>query len=236
MRKYQVVMGCLAILVLMAMLTGCPQEPEVVEVDDYEMPLEDEVAVGDPSTVGDLMAQWPSSFVMHIDFLDKETEETESATMTMMMGADGPSKMRMEMEDEAGAFVLDYEEMVMRSWDDETGQGMMMSLVGAEEDAEVEGVANPYGEVDADAPIVDSEVIDGVDCWVAEYVIEGEETARIWYAKDTGLVQRIESDTVLANYSYSDIGTVDASVFEVPEGIEMLDLSDLEGMMDMELE
>lgn len=238
MRKYQVLLACMTVLAMlsMVMLTGCPtqEEPDMV-VDPFAEETIGNGMVEDPQTVSDIMGAWPSSFVMHIEFEDKETGETESATMTMMMGADGPSKMRMEMPEEAGVFILDHQEMMMYSWDEASGQGMMMSLAGVEEDAGMEGVANPYGEVDPETTIVGDEVVDGVDCWVAEYTAEGEE-ARIWYSKENGLVQRIETDTMVANYSYSDVGTVSEDAFEVPEGIEMMDLSDLGDLGGLELE
>lgn len=240
MRKYQIVLGCLTIIALLGMtvLTGCPgrDEPDMI-YDEADLSDVDPAMEGDPQTVADLMVHWPSSFVMDISFEDKETGETETATMTMMMGADGPAKIKMVVPGEAGAFILDQEEMMMYSWDESSGQGMMMSLEGAEEDAEMEGIANPYGEVDTDAQIVGSETIDGVDCWVVEFISsEDEEEARIYYAKENGLVQRVETDTMVANYSYSDIGTVSPEVFEVPEGIEMMDLSELGNLGDLDFE
>lgn len=243
MRKYHAVLGGLAMLALvsMVMLTGCPspEEPEMI-VDDPDYDFVEDDIVGEPETVADLMRAWPSSFVMEVDFEDKETGEKESATMTMLMGDDGPAKIKMEVPDEAGAFILDHQNMMMYSWDEASGQGMKMSLADIEEDTDMEGPANPYGEVDPGTAIIGSETIDGVDCWVVEYVSTEDETATIYYAKENGLVQRIETDTMIANYTYSDIGTVSEDAFEVPDNIELMDLSDLgdlgglEGLEDLE--
>ncbi len=237
MRKYQIILGSLALLALLAITAGCPapEDPELGIEPTPPMNDIDDVEVTEVNTVGDLLAAWPSSFVMEIDFEDKDTGETESLTMTMTMGDDGPAKMKMEHEEEPGAFILDYEDMMILSWDVESGHGMQLPLSEDEDGEDLEGVANPYGEIDLDTPIVGSETIDGVECWVAEYTVD-DETAKIYYAKNNGLVQRIESDTIIATYSYSDIDAVDDSVFEVPEGIELMDLSELGDLEDMMVE
>ena len=103
------------------------------------------------------------------------------------------------------------------------------------ESGEGEGTEMPTIDVDsfdADAAIVGSETIDGVDCWVVDTTVkvEGNE-AKIWVGKEDGLLRQAEAEGEVIKFTYDKINAVPDSEFELPEGIEIIDMAEMmEGM------
>lgn len=69
--------------------------------------------------------------------------------------------------------------------------------------------------------VVGSEIIDGKDCLVIEYIAQGEDV-KMWLWKDYGLPIRIEADEQarIDNISFADIPD---SLFELPAGVEIME-------------
>ncbi len=243
MRKLQIVLGLLATaaLVLTFALAGCGKQAQETAdggLEDSAMPPGDtgEAMPGgeapdtqaEPQTLADIMKRWPSSFVMKMTIEDTESGQTHETVMTMKMGDEGPEKIKMQAAEELGTMVIDYQEKMMYAWDEGEGQGMQVPLT----EAEAQDPANPYDNADPNAKITGSETVDGVDCWVVETSEDGE-TVTSYVAKDTGLVKKVEHPRGTITYEYAQINEVPDSAFEVPSDIEMMDLSDVEGMRDM---
>ncbi|MEA3401337.1 MAG: hypothetical protein U9R79_08885 [Armatimonadota bacterium] len=239
MRAAKTVLVLAVALVGTAAMMGCPKKaPEAEEegIMPGELPGEAGAPEGEPGaaageakTMADIVGHWPSSFVMDV-YTEDASGEKHTATMTMMMGEGGVSKIKIEPTDEPGVMVMDNEEKVMYSWDPDQGRGVRVALTEPDAEAEAQAPANPYDDVDPDAPIIGSETVDGVECWTVETSAGEGETEKVWIAKDDGLYRKMQSGDTTFTYEYSQVGEVPASTFEVPEDVEFMDLSDLEEM------
>ncbi|MGC9317484.1 MAG: hypothetical protein ACP5KN_05540 [Armatimonadota bacterium] len=223
-----------------AAMLGCPKkspEPSGEAIAPGDMPggagppegepgEEAGPMAGEAKTVADIMTRWPSSFVMDVHIEDAASGQEHTATMTMMMDEGTVSKVKIESAEEAGVVVMDNEEKMMYSWDPGKGQGMKMPLT----ETEAQDPANPYDNVDPEAAISGSETIDGVECWTVETSAGEGETAKVWIAKDDGLVRKMQSGDTTITYDYSQVGEVPASAFEPPKDIELMDLSEMQDL------
>lgn len=240
MRKYMTIAAlvCAIALVMTTVLTGCGEQQQDAEMempvdpaapDPAEAPADDatgEEVSGDVEELADIMAKWPESFVMTATTEDKSTGETTTATASMMIGDQKPVKIKAEVPE--GTFIADYEENVMYTW--ETGGDTAMKIGMGQMQ---ESMENPYAELDPDTKITGSETIDGVDCWVVETTDNDGATVTSWVAKDNGLVQKMESDKAIVTYEYDRVGSVPASEFEVPEGMEIQEMPEMGEMPQM---
>ncbi len=75
--------------------------------------------------------------------------------------------------------------------------------------------------------IVGEETIDGKDCLVIEYSTE-EQTVKAWIWKEYGLPIKTESvvgsELILSEVKNIEFDEIDDSVFEIPEGIEIVEI------------
>lgn len=235
MRKYRTIFVCTGVIALLiGALAGCgeqpPQEegpegplrPEVGEAETSDDAGTDDTAAGEPADgearmLADVIGKWPSSFIMTATIEEKDSGTTHTSTVAMKMGETEPLRMKTEMDE--GGMIMDYEDDVMYTWDAASGVAMKMDIPETEE-----GTPNPYEDIDPDTRITGSETINGVDCWVAETTDDDGNTITTWVAKDNGLMQRMESDDVIVNYEYEQIGSVPDSEFELPEGMTVQEM------------
>jgi len=123
--------------------------------------------------------------------------------------------------------LMDKAEGVIYAYSPELETVMKMAMEGGED----EGTEMPTIDVDsfdADAAIVGSETIDGVDCWVVDTIVkeEGNE-AKVWVGKQDGLLRQAEAEDKVIKFTYDKINAVPDSEFELPEGIEILDMAEM---------
>ncbi len=81
--------------------------------------------------------------------------------------------------------------------------------------------------------VVGSETIDGKECIIAEYTVEGHST-KMWIWEDNGFPLKIESKTAQGTLTieHKDISfdCADDSVFEIPESSGSFEMPDIPGM------
>ena len=157
---------------------------------------------------------------------ESEGEAAEEAGQTMTMKMDGAraTKMRMQEEGPEGieVMILDFENGVMLSYNTATNEGFKLPIG----EQEAEEAPAPWEDYNPDQKILGSETIDGVDCWIVE--ITGDEgPGKMWIGKQDGLMRRGEAPGGTAVFTITEVNSVPDSAFEVPEGIELSDMSDL---------
>ncbi len=83
---------------------------------------------------------------------------------------------------------------------------------------------------------VGSDTIDGKDCTVFEYDMEGAKT-KMWIWEDKGIPLRVETTTpegmMVIEYTDIDFDCASDSMFELPEGVDVMDMGEMPGMPDM---
>jgi len=222
------------------LLAGCPgqPEPEVTAGVGPEEPADAGVtpegsapsteaapSTGQVSKLGDVLARMPQSFAATVTMTSADGQ-SQSMSIAMQMRDGQPLRMKSAAAEEQGVLVVDYEAKKMYSWDSAKGEGVVLPL----SDVEANAPENPYADVDPEREITGSEVIDGVECWIAEMTNDQGQTVTTWYAKADGLVRKVTIDGTTITYAYSQIGEVPDSEFAVPEGISLTDMSDMPGM------
>ncbi len=242
MRIGSVTLGCLAVvaLLLIGVMAGCGEKPDTGEVsiptpETAPGTVPDEGSAQAPAadipesaeTMADVLEtfQIPSSFVMTVTTQAEGEEPEQSGTMTVMMDGPQMAKMRMEEEGEEGSevMIMDFEGNVMISYNTATKEGFQFPL----NEDEAENVPDVTEGYNPDYRILGSETVDGVDCWIVE--VTGEEgEGKMWIGKADGLMRKAEAPEGTQIMSYTDINEVSESVFDVPEDIELADMSDMQ--------
>ncbi len=239
MRRYQLVLGCVTVatLLVMGLMGGCGEKPQETDMIEPPMPAGQPPDGGPPAadipadaeTLSDVLGsfQMPTSFVMTIVESSGEAAEESGARIAMKMDGEQAAKMRMEEEGGAEVLIMDLGASVMYSYNTSSNEGFKMPL--GEEEAQ--GAPAPWEDYDPEAKVVGSEEMDGVDCWVVE-VTGDDGPGKMWIGKRDGLMRKAEGPDGSAVFTYTDIDAVADSEFDVPEGIEMTDWSELGEMME----
>jgi len=123
--------------------------------------------------------------------------------------------------------LVDRTESVIYAYSPEMETAMKMPMEGGEG----EGTEMPTIDVDSfdpAVPIVGSETIDGTDCWVMDTTLKQEEKeSKVWVGKEDGLLRQVEAEGEVVKFTYDKINAVPDSEFELPEGIEIMDMSEM---------
>jgi len=242
MRTGWVVLGCLAVVALMLMgtLAGCGEKPQTSDIVEVPTPetapgvTPDEGGAGAPAadipesaeTLADVLGtfQIPSSFVMTVT-TEGEEEAQRSGTMTVKMAGPQMARMRMEEEGDEGSevMIMDFENKVMTSYNTTTNEGFQFPI----SDEEAADAPDPTEGYNPEFRVLGSETIDGVDCWIVEVTGEQGE-GKMWIGKADGLMRKAEEAGGTQTMSYTDINEVPDSAFEVPAGVTLTDMSDIQ--------
>lgn len=155
----------------------------------------------------------------------------EGETITQVVKLEAGEPVRMKIEQEEGWVMMDMAEKVMYMYSPEAGGVLKMPMDGGEgaEEMPVIGTEN----FETDVPILSSDTLDGVECWVVETLLEEkDEASKVWIDKEYGLLRQAQQGEEIVKFAYDKINAVPDSAFELPEGIEFMDMSEmLEGMM-----
>jgi hypothetical protein len=221
MRTLRSVVGliCIATLLGLCLLEGCPEQAED-PVGQVPQPTPDPeaeagagVGAGTDVTMEEIIAKWPSSFVMTQTLTKEGSEEEMVVVASVKMGDEGPEKIKTQVDEGAG--LIDFAGKTMYMW--ETGATTAMKMAIPEE------AANPYEDVDLATEIAGEDVVDGVECWVTE-TTKDDTQVRTWWGKDDGLMRRVESGDTVSLFEYEQIGSVPESEFELPEGMTVKEM------------
>ncbi len=177
----------------------------------------------EPSTLAEVVAarEELESYEMTISL-------PEGDKVTQLVKLEDGELVRAKMITEGDEWMLvDKAEGVIYTYSPEMQAAVKLPM----ESGEGEGTEMPTIDVDsfdADAAIVGSETIDGVDCWVVDTIVkeEGNE-AKVWVGKEDGLLRQAEAEGKVIKFTYDKINAVPDSEFELPEGIEILDMAEM---------
>lgn len=139
--------------------------------------------------------------------------------------------MRSEMENPTGGepilSIVNTQENAVYIYQPETNQAIVMPM----EDSDVDTTSpkDYLGESDPDNMVFTSkETFDGKECLVYETEYEGGK-GKIWIWEEYGMPLRVETvsgqDKIVAEFLNFEIGNVADSVFLLPEGTEIIDMS-----------
>jgi len=139
--------------------------------------------------------------------------------------------MRSEMENPAGGepilSIVNTQENAVYVYQPEMNQAIVMPM----EDSDVDTTSpkDYLGESNPDNMIYSSkETFDGKECLVYETEYEGGKQ-KIWIWEKYGMPLRVETvsgqDKIIAEFLNFEIGNVDDSVFQLPEGTKIIDMS-----------
>jgi len=143
------------------------------------------------------------------------------------------SKMRTEstVEGETVIMILDQDSETMYMYMPE--QNMAMKIAFDTSQVEDSVVDEAEGITAHNPVIIGTETLDGKVCLVIEYSDENIST-KSWIWKEKGLPVQMVMTTPQGNstikYQNYDFSTIDDSVFTIPEGVEIIDMSQLPGV------
>ncbi|MFO8009514.1 MAG: DUF4412 domain-containing protein [Dehalococcoidia bacterium] len=142
-----------------------------------------------------------------------------------------------------GIIIQDYAAGEMVFYSSEMGQAMKMSIDDPQTGEEAPD--EPTGEVESimqwDPKVTGSEEINGKHCAIVEYTDSSGTTTTMWIWVDYGfpvksIVETAEGD-VITEFKEIDFDCPPESKFELPAGVEVMDLGDMggfdSGSMDM---
>lgn len=144
-------------------------------------------------------------------------------TMTTKVWMEG-NKMRAEMTEEGEPVIMliDYDEGVAYMYMPEQNIAMQVPLSQAPESA----IEEAQSITDYDYTVIGTDTRDGKVCTVVEYSYSGVST-KVWVWKEHGFPIRVEAtkagDTTIIEYKNIDFGDIPDSMFELPEGVEIIE-------------
>ncbi|MBT4511696.1 MAG: hypothetical protein HOC20_05750 [Chloroflexi bacterium] len=81
--------------------------------------------------------------------------------------------------------------------------------------------------------VVGSDTIDGKKCIIAEYNVAGAKT-KMWLWEDNGIPLKMETvapqGIMVVEYKSVDFGCAADSMFELPQGVPIMDMGEIPGM------
>lgn len=134
-----------------------------------------------------------------------------------------PVKMKSETDDGGWNIVdLASKEMFTKMPD----QDAIFKMAAPAEQA----VQEPAGDVkamdDANTKVSEGD-LDGKAVWIVEQTLEDKSTSKSWLDKTNGLPLKVETKGKVLTYTYDQINGVPDSVFTLPEGVPVQDMSSM---------
>ncbi len=221
----KILLVTLSVFVLMAVISGCPKAPSDAEgpgMSEMLPPPEavpDEGPSAEPGTLAEALktVTAPDSYEMTMTIDDKD--------MVQLVALKDGVVVKIVIKDETGPIFVDMAEKTMFAYNPEDNTAMSLPIEEGE-DMPVMGT----DMLDQDVEILATEDVDGVACWVVETTAKGQdEKAKIWIDKETGLMRKGDADGEMMVFKYDRINEIADDEFELPEGVEVTDLSDMMG-------
>jgi hypothetical protein len=139
-------------------------------------------------------------------------------SMTMLFKMDGKTPQKVKMMQPDGWMIVDMEANATYAYEPSQGMIMKMPLAGAQG-----GVPDPSEYIDPDAQVLGRERLDGTTCWVIASQV-GNLESKVWVGADDGLPRQFETDEGLTRFVYSRINKIKDSEFDLPSGLEVVDM------------
>ncbi len=137
------------------------------------------------------------------------------------------NKMRTEttVEGETAVMLIDIDTQTIYMYF--PAQNMAMKMTYEQPESAIE---EAQSIPDYNPTIIGTETMDGKVCLVVEYTIEGQ-TTKMWIWKDKGFPIRVEMTTaegkIIMEYKNIDFTDIPDSMFELPEGVDIIDIPGL---------
>ncbi len=148
--------------------------------------------------------------------------DEEPMSMLFKMAGGKPANVKIVHPEGQGWMLADYEAKAMYVYNAEENKAMKMPL-----DVDQEGKVTVPGDfVDTDATVTGTETVDGVRCWVHSSSVGGE-TGKVWVSMKDGLPRQVEDQHGITRFEYLRINAVSDSEFELPAGVQIVDMKDM---------
>lgn len=216
------------VILVMALLAGCGgSEPGSNQADQAADQKAGQPA--DAISMAELTGKFASIPGMYFE-MDMEVPELGKMSTAKFWIKDNNMRNEMESPDGSGTLIYivygDQQEAYMI-----LGDNIAMRIDIAQA---MEGVTKPgdtYADIDeTKAQLVGQETINGKDCAVFE-VSEGSENVKYWIWKEYGFPVKVEitvdGQTTTVEYKNVKVEDIPDSMFEIPAGIEIVDMSDM---------
>ncbi len=223
-------------MVLVIALSGCPRKapeptgaPPVVGGPPVGSPTP-EVPAGELNTLADV---WDKLNANSSYELTMTMPGGEVATQLMKLEDGKPVKMRMNNPDGSSFVLMDMKEhlIYMCAPEENMAIKMEMSASGGEGGATSDAAKMIFGpdSVESNVELKTSETLGGVECWTVNTTTKGEDedmVAKLWVNKATGLVVQMEVAGETLKMEYSRLNGIADGEFELPEGLEVMDMAE----------
>jgi len=227
MRKIAVFVPILLLAVLVLVGAGCiKKEAEEGAVPTGEEAVTPEEGAGEAGlSLTEILGKATGLSSLKYDAVVTAPGEVAVTTKMWWKG----KKMRMEgtFEGKSIVYLVDMDEQLAYMYFPAENTAMKISL-GKAQETTGESPAEQSESVTQYNPVtLGTEVLDGKNCLVIEYTAETVKT-KSWVWIDYGLIIRIESTTdkgtSVAELKNIDFSAIADSVFELPAGVQMLEI------------
>ncbi|NLV17683.1 MAG: DUF4412 domain-containing protein [Syntrophomonadaceae bacterium] len=223
-RKNKMTFLILLVFGLALLMAGCggnqPSEPTG----------SDSSAGNDQIQVEDLLSKGEN--ISGLSFDSVISQEGSEIMVTKVWQKGSNMRIEMDMPADEGKMVslVRGDEQVMYSYNEAQGMAMKMPLAQSEVNTETpeDYIAGLTAE---NMKYVKTEIIDGRQCQVYD-VSTADAESRMWIWKDYGLPLKIETivegEAMVFEYRNIKVGDIADSQFELPAGIEVMDLENMQ--------
>jgi outer membrane lipoprotein-sorting protein len=135
------------------------------------------------------------------------------------------TRMEGEIEGQEMVVMVDNEEKVAYTYMPAQGIAVEVGLGEVEEVQEGSLKEHSTELPDYNPVIKGSEIINGMDCLVVGYTHEDGNTGTMWIWKDYGLPVKIETENTVMEAENISFAEISDEKFELPEGVEVMDMS-----------
>jgi len=230
-RAIYLLAGAVLILVLAVSLSGCAKAPEgdtgaVTQkpASQKAQPPAEAKGTVESGTIADVLrgVKKPSSYEMTMAI-----DKNDAIKQVVMLQQGKPWKMKMESLEDKGTTYMDFEANEMYIYSPDEGTAMRMPLKASGDDVTM----LEAGGFTDNATMLGSEKVGGLQCWVLETTDkETGDKMKAWMDKKYGLLRKVDDGKEVTMFSYDRINKVKAAEFELPAGVEVMDLGAMQNM------
>jgi len=151
------------------------------------------------------------------------THEGKKSRHSLKMEGDKIVRMRVDMGPE-GWMLAQFDKKVNYVFDPRAGVVMKMPMSGKDAESAAGDQLPGVDELKGSNPKISEDRVDGVLCWR----VDAPDAGSAWLDKEYGLLRQVKQGDQVQKIAYERINAVPDSVFELPAGTKVQDMS---GMM-----
>ena len=173
--------------------------------------------------LGDILGKASAIDSVTYDMVMTGTGMPSSTTKMWLKNEAQKMKTETTVQGQTSVLLVDWGSEVAYSYMPAQNLAIKMDLSTAPE-SPLEGTGAIEGY---DPTVIGTETYDGKECLVVEYTVEGVQT-KMWLWKEYGFPVKVVTTTadatITVEYKNIDLGPIPDSVFELPEGVEIMEL------------